>query len=508
MQKLKSSPHAGVLWSLLCIVLLTRLIVFGVNVRRDNPRFFVPDSFSYIQTAQSLYEHVGILDNAGRPDWGRVPAYPVLLALTYATKIASPQRSQGAVFVQCILGALVVLIAARLSRALPGNRGVLPVGLLLAMEPSAIAYSNLILSEMPYALALLLAFLAWERYLILQNTLSLLWFAAALGVLPLIRPIGQFFPLAVLPVLVWARWGRPGMLRAIVLFVLVAISPAAVWSWRNYSALGTFTLHSTGPWAQAIFAHDVERRIGCSIGPTTGDFIKPWESGFGYDQGLTPREIVAVQTGYFRDTVVAHPRAAAQQLVTTSLLLMGVPDSSLAAILLEHPPAVPAGSVRNRILWVAELGPLAPFVALGVVISLGGLVAIPGLLASWRRWESMTRKVLAFVVLTVIYHWAFASFVLSQGERYRVPIIPFLALLLTSGLGLLMRRRELHCEACATSCHRTWMVTGRFFRLSSRCKALSDGLVTFFRRYRERSGGRGEAVQAKSARVGGDAPTA
>jgi uncharacterized membrane protein len=56
------------------------------------------------------------------------------------------------------------------------------------------------------------------------------------------------------------------------------------------------------------------------------------------------------------------------------------------------------------------------------------------------------QKVMGFVVIAVLYHWAISSFVGHQGERYRVPIIPFLVLLLASGVGHLVRGTELNPE--------------------------------------------------------------
>ncbi len=434
----RGTGRRSVLWVLFCVALLMRLSVFSVNILRDEPRFQQPDSTSYIKTARSLLEHGAIQDDAGKPIEGRVPGYPLVLAFIFATGIASPLRLPGAILVHCLLGASLVVIAARSSRALPGYLGVMPMGLLLAMEPSAIAYSNVILSEMPYSLVLLLALLAWERDLRLRATGTVLWLGAALGVLPLIRPIGQFFPLAVLPILVWARWGRAGMLRGIGIFVLVALSPTVAWSLRNYVDLGFFGLQSTGALAQAILAQDVERRIGRNDHSPTDSFVKPWEVDFGRDQGLTPQETSAVRTGYFRRTVAAHPWAAARQWLTNGVLLMGVPDSLLATILLEHPPSAPEGSVRGRISWLGELGLLTVPVTLGMMISLGGVAAIPWLLVHWNRWTPHMQKVLGFVVITVLYHWGISSFVGHQAERLRVPIIPFLALLLASGVGHLI----------------------------------------------------------------------
>ena len=118
----------------------------------------------------------------------------------------------------------------------------------------------------------------------------------------------------------------------------------------------------------------------------------------------------------------------------------------LAAILLVHPPGIPEGSVRGRIGWLGELGLLAVPVSLGMFISLGGVAAIPWLLAHWSRWTPDKQKVMGFVVIAVLYHGAISSFVGHQGERLRVPFIPFLALLLASGVGHLFRGPESNSE--------------------------------------------------------------
>ncbi len=443
----RGRANRRVFFAVACLAFLTRVSVLGVNLHRDEPRFLVPDSHTYIKTAASLETRGGVVDDAGKATWGRVPAYPALLALLFATGAASPERLEGAVFLQCLLGAGLVLIAARSAHVLPGGGGIWPLGLLLSVEPSLIAYSNLILSEIPYALVLLLAFIAWNRYQTRKDTGSLLGLAVAVGLLPLIRPIGVYFPLILL-LLLLARegWSR-AQARRLVLFTIIAITPAIAWSWRNYAELGSFTLHSTGSWAQAIFAHDVNGLIGRADLSQPDGILQPWEAGFGTDQGFSPREILSLQSGFFRDTVAAHPLAAARLWTVNALLILGVPDNRLAAILLENPPVVPEGQIVARLLWVARLGPLAAQVVLGMAISLGGLASIPWILARWRLWDPRMRSALEFVLLAVLYHAALSSFVTQQAERYRVPVIPFLAMLFVCGLGLLTRRAAFEARA-------------------------------------------------------------
>ena len=434
---LTGAPGVGLV---LAVALLARLAVFAVNEPGREARFLVPDSASYIAAAASLHDRGAITDAQGRPAWGRVPGYPALLALLFSVGAAAPERLSGAIVLQCLLGTMVVAIAAPLSRALPGRTSPMPVLLLLALEPSLVAYSNTILSEMLYTLGLLVAWHAWSRHLETGRLTPLAGSALAVGCLPLVRPIGEFLPLALGPLVFWG--GARGSRRAwaLALFASLALFPELAWCWRNEAALGSFALHSTGPWGQAIFAHDVETRVGRpDLAPAAAP-RRPWEDRFGEDQGLAPGQAAAAQRRYFHDTVVAHPGAALAQLASSGLLLMGVPDSRLARILLDSPPPVPEGTIAGRLLWMTRLGPFAPLLALGMLASVGGLAAIPWLLAGWRRYDPVTRGTLAFALAVVLYHWVLSSFVTGQGERYRVPLIPCLALLLSAGVGLWRER--------------------------------------------------------------------
>src|SRR5262245_14401655 len=60
------------------------------------------------------------------------------------------------------------------------------------------------------------------------------------------------------------------------------------------------------------------------------------------------------------------------------------------------------------------------------------------------------------------------------------------------------------CRRILAGRDRARMADGGVFRLSCCGKAPRNGLVAAFRRGRERSGSRSEAVQTKSARIGGN----
>ena len=106
----------------------------------------------------------------------------------------------------------------------------------------------------------------------------------------------------------------------------------------------------------------------------------------------------------------------------------------LSAIVLDAPSAIEGGrSLLGRLRWLREQGMLAGFLVLGVVVSLGGLALAPWLAWRSRRWGSPRKEMLVFLVVLVFYHVLIGCFVGHQSERYRVPVIPLLAILLVAG---------------------------------------------------------------------------
>ena len=413
---------------LFLLALGARLTVFAVNSHREQPHFTVPDSGSYIQAAASLLEHRAFLDEQGNPSWARVPGYPLLLALSFGLRLASPEKPGGAVLVDILLGSLVVAMASGLAAWMAGRPAAISAGILLALEPSSIAHSNVIQSEGLYTLCLTLAIWAWWRWLSRPGVASLLFASLFVGLLPLIRPIGLLLPAVLLPVVVWVTWRNRHRAALAALFVLVCCLPGAAWRARNYHALGSAEIHYTAPWAKAIFAHSVEEMAGKRAGPSP--HLQPWEFGFGRDQRLTAPEVTRIQEAYFLSTLRAHPVAAAKRALLNALFLIGVPDHQLSVLILEQVPPVIEGSVLARLRWMIEVGPLGLLIAAGMAVSLGGLAAIPVIALRARRWGFERKSLFVTMVFVVLYHIALSSLVGYQGERYRVPIIPLLAVLL------------------------------------------------------------------------------
>ena len=80
-----------------------------------------------------------------------------------------------------------------------------------------------------------------------------------------------------------------------------------------------------------------------------------------------------------------------------------------------------------------RLGILAPVLLLGMVISVGGILFLPAQLLRVPHLDPFRRALLVCVVSVILYHLAVSSHVQYQADRFRVPIIPLLAISLILG---------------------------------------------------------------------------
>ena len=425
---------------ILALALAARLAVFLVNDRHAEPRITIPDSHSYIAAGWSLAQQGAILDAAGGPDWGRVPVYPLILAALFAAGLATPASLHAAVLLQLLIGGLVALLAARLAAHLAGSAAGLATGIVLAIEPSLLAYSNLVLSEMPYTLALLAMALIFRATLRSFRPEMLLLLAGAVGLLPLIRPIAAFLPLLVPVLAAWVA-RRRGMRMAGLALLLVALLPSAFWCLRNRLLLGSAELHYTGPWGRALFAHSVETSLGLNSFPSTE--VKPGDFGYWRQPGLSASQAFRNQDEFFFRTVRAHPIASAGLMLRFGALMLGTPEASLVKMARRDPPPLPPVSILRRLRWALDLGPLGLLLLGGSALSVAGFLSLLAVPAVLRGCDPGRRALLLLLAMLAAYHIALSSFIGGQGERYRVPVIPILTILLVVAVTHAMGRMGL-----------------------------------------------------------------
>jgi hypothetical protein len=262
------------------------------------------------------------------------------------------------------------------------------------------------------------------------------------GLLPLIRPVAVYLPWVLAPLVFWTGPRTTGRLRAAFLLLLLGLIPNAVWSFASARHLGDEELKGRTSRGKAVFARNVEDRLGIPRPPLSLG-IQPWQSFFGRDQGLSPSEAQEIRNRYFVRTIRTHPLAALHEWAVTALHLLGVPDSSLPILILgDRVPPFRKGTTGGRIDWLRRLGVQGVWLAMGMGISLGGFMAMPALWLRARRWDRGRKALLAIVVAAVLYQIAISAFIAHQAERYRVPVIPLLAVML--GVALLGAKGAAH----------------------------------------------------------------
>jgi 4-amino-4-deoxy-L-arabinose transferase-like glycosyltransferase len=406
--------RSGWLWLVVGIALLVRLGVFAANVQREGDVFRLDDSNSYLRPAQSLREHHAVVDAAGNPTWSRVPGYPLFLAWVPSDRVGSERHLRSVVLAQILLSASIAGLTFALGQRLGGLGVGTLAGLLIALDASSVSFANVIMTETPYTALLLLVCLLWGRWIHSGRWTSVALVALSLGLLPLVRPIALYLlPLA--GVLVYWSRRKTETWTAVLVFVLVSLVPAASWSTRNLYQLGAAELDTRGPRGKAIFARMVEARAT------------------GVEPSPLPLELSAVghmkaEKRYFRDTVLRYPVASAGLVLRNAFFLTGVPDYLLPELLSLPVPSFRHLGVSSRIRWLRGLGLFAPILLLGMGVSLVGFAMVPILTLRLRSWEEERRGLLIFLLVILIYHLVLSSFIGGQGARYRVPMMPILAI--------------------------------------------------------------------------------
>jgi 4-amino-4-deoxy-L-arabinose transferase-like glycosyltransferase len=219
------------------VVLALAVRLLPVLVHGGHPGLFMdPDSWGYHRLACNLLAGHGYSWNEAppyEPNLYRPPGLPLLLTGLYA--VVGPSV-EAAIVLQAIVGTVTVALLMALVRVvLRSDRLALWSGIALALDPVAIQYSNLLLTETWTALLLVVA--AWFvlRFAETEERRWLIGSGALLGVGILIHPLLLFLPAGQL-VLPWLRAATrtPRCLAAGALAALLAWTPAAAWIARNY----------------------------------------------------------------------------------------------------------------------------------------------------------------------------------------------------------------------------------------------------------------------------------
>ena len=228
-----------VIWAVAMVVRLVNLAAMPME-----PGLVLgEDAWLYWANALSLLEHGTFADPASA---GRMPGYFLLLAGLMG--VFGPSLL-GALVVQALLDAvtcvLVGMIGARLSLSVG-----LVAGLLAAVWPNLVIMSASVLTDSFFMLPFTAMLYASVRFLETGSVRWAAWAGLFLGAAIMVRAAAQYFPLAMVFLVVAvplfrARDWRKGLFAGFVFTVAVAL-PLAPWLHRNVSQYDALALTSQG----------------------------------------------------------------------------------------------------------------------------------------------------------------------------------------------------------------------------------------------------------------------
>ena len=411
------------------------------------------DTPGYLEPGRNLLLH-GRFWTAGLPEIGRVPGYPLFLALASLAGLA------GAALVQAGISAANVWLVARLARAVGlSERAVLAAAWLMALEPVGVVYAVRLLSETLFTTLLLVSV---ERMAVAvrgQRWRALVCSGLALTAAIFVRPAAYYLPwIWALGLLFWYR--RPaatprshflsGQQRAVwaaVLLLATTVPFVALWQIRNAVTTG-FSGFSSIAVRNAYFYAAAEAEA-----QATGRSFTEQQRLFGYPDEATYLRSHPEQANWSQAARLAYMQAESRRILWKHRA--GVVRAQLvgAAVVTFSPCAA---ELLEMLGWDAAEAPVR-------VVHQGPLQA------AWRilrtdpaRAVLMALLELALLLLYLLAGWGGAGmrkgdpargllvvtgvyFILIAGgvqavARYRAPVMPLVCVLAGAGLARIGQR--------------------------------------------------------------------
>jgi 4-amino-4-deoxy-L-arabinose transferase-like glycosyltransferase len=369
------------------------------------------DGQTYLRLARNL--RAGYLDTGSRLfDAGLLypPGYPLFAAA--ALGIAQDSVRGLALAQVGIAGATLVMLFLLGRRLLGDEPTALFAALLLALDPASALYCVVSQPEALFTGLVVASALAWSRAL--QSPPG--WAIVAgllLGIAMWVRPIGLFLPVPVAATALLL--GRRGERLRLVAFLLAPPAVfAATWIARNQAVTGSAFFAgiegNNGLYYRAAGALAVSEGIPIEVAKSR---LLDEETRRGFPE-LPAGERIRQQVALMREVLVAHPWGAARAALQGWLRLFAGTGLSVFSALRGDPD--PEGVSGNKQLA-------------GVALALPNAALLLGTLLALVHWRQPEQKALLTLSAAFVLYFLAASSFLEANTRFRVPMVPFLALL-------------------------------------------------------------------------------
>jgi 4-amino-4-deoxy-L-arabinose transferase-like glycosyltransferase len=331
----------------------------------------------------------------------RPPGYPLFLRALTLAGVDVP----GALVVQALLSALVLVPLFVLGRGWVGERAALAACALVALYPPFVIYATVFMSETLFVFLLVTAFALLARPNASRG--AMLGAGLTLAAATLTRSVIKLFvPLAVVWLLLSPWWGRGERLVRVGLLVLGLATPFALWTARNAAVYGEF------------IPADCQSMYNLWLGNRSAGmrFMDVALAYYPYSKSPSVREAFAREQALA--TIHPAPTAWAIRKLTTQLPQLVGPRHDTRQYFARQRLGYQPAWFKSAVLTFEG--------ALWLVVATGGIAGLTLAAADPRR-----TLVLLLSVTVVATH--LISFALA---RHRFPLVPFLAL----GAGFVLYR--------------------------------------------------------------------
>jgi hypothetical protein len=444
-------------------------VVYFVPVAVRNPDgFWSHDSHGYWTLGTNLIErHVFSQESTApfEPDHSRTPAYPLFLGALAAFGLTPPMI----VVVQLFVAAATCVLTTRLARRLvPSDTTAVLAGLVVALDVPSIVFANTLLTETLFTFLVVAAAFVLSRERVRPRDAAIAGLLAGSAVL--CRPIGVGLPLLGASYLFFrlgrARGGeRPsGRGRFLLPSVHLALAALVLFPWvlRNQLVFGSPFISTIGlrnlieTRAAAVEA----RAEGIGMSAAVERLEARVRERTSVDPHAEPIAYKRAQAKVALETIRDHPFVYARNHVQSVVHMLFAPlrahlDLQLglkaqgSSIFWQSPDGeppsadgigAPARAEPDGVLARLRASTSGPVLVI-VAVQIAGLLLVAALavLGLWRlagagRWRAVA------VTLGALIYFCLVSGGPEAYARFRVPVVPFVAILAGAGVGRRMRK--------------------------------------------------------------------
>lgn len=374
---------------------------------------FYSDTAGYIDSTANLVR-TGRYEGAdGKPDIRRPPGLVPLLW----PGIVLDQIIPVTFALQVLLGGLTVFLTWSLALRLTERESVaLIAACLVALDPGGAIYTSAILSEMLFLTVMVVSYLLLFQSLRSGRTGLLMITGLLIGYATLVRPISVGLPLALAPFLLLGLLQRgqraaPAAAR-VLLFTLLALAPPGAWIYRNIQVADFHGLTTVAGFNQ--YFYNAAGLEAYHTGTTVQAVAREWGS-------QDPQRYLA-----------RHPEQAEWTPAQRAEWQWAEGSRRLRA---EWPLALwlQVKGIAPMLLARYQLGTVGYFTLLGNLL-FTPLALLGWFVPIWRARRSELRVLLVCFLYLAVMSGGPAGY-----SRFRVPLVPLIAISAAGGLVHLVR---------------------------------------------------------------------